>query len=75
MDFFVCLFVLVSVGVQKFLMHGDGMFPCFLTFTALWANLSDDKLTIFLFYFSQNIGFDILCRLSCLEKKNQNNFC
>ena len=34
-----------------------------LTFTALWADSVQDKLIICSSYFSQNIGFDILCEL------------
>ena len=37
-----------------------------LTFTILWANAADDKLTIFLLFFSE-IGFDISCNLSPME--------
>ena len=35
-----------------------------LTFTTLWANSADDKLTIFFYFFSRKIGFDISCKLS-----------
>ena len=35
-----------------------------LTFTTLWANVTDNKGTIFFSYFFQKIGFDISCKLS-----------
>ena len=36
-------------------------------FTALWANLADDKLMIF-FLFSQETGFDISCKFAICRK-------
>ena len=38
-----------------------------LTFTTLWANSADDKLIIFLSYFSQKTGFDSSRKLSPKE--------
>ena len=35
-----------------------------LTFTTLWTNSADNKLTTFFSYFSQKTGFDISCKLS-----------
>ena len=45
----------------------DFNLPYLLTFTTLWEHSTDDKLHanfLFVFFFSQKIGFDISCKLS-----------
>ena len=42
------------------------LYQFLLTFTTLWANSADDKMVVYS-YFSEETGFDILCKLSPME--------